>query len=106
MGRLKGSKPKPPRPWTEAEFNQAKLMHGHGYSFWAIGRLIDRGAEAVKNKLFPLPPRDRHHRDLPKLQAAAAERREASYRRDITATFFGDPPPGYSVLDQMRGGRG
>lgn len=106
MGRLKGSKPKPPVPWTDQELNHAKLLFGRGYSFWKIGQLTGRTLEAVRNKLFPAPPRDRHHRDLPKLKADAAARREAADQRDMTSTFFGDPPRGYSALDQMRGGRG
>ena len=29
-------------------------------------------------------------------------RREAEYRRDLTATLLGDPPPGYSARDRSR----
>lgn len=31
-------------------------------------------------------------------------RKLAGYRRDVTAQTFGDPPPGYSALDQKRSG--
>ena len=30
-------------------------------------------------------------------------RRDAADRRDLTAEFFGDPAPGYSMLDRKRG---
>lgn len=45
--------------------------------------------EKAPNKLFI----DREHR------AAARD------RQDLTAQFFGDPPPGYSALDQRRQSR-
>lgn len=106
MGLRKGDKPKPPRPWTEQEFNLAKLMLGRGYSFWKIGCHLGRKGETIKYKLFPPAPRDRHRRDLPRLKADAAARKEARDQRDLTAAFCGDPPPGYSALDQLRGGRG
>lgn len=102
MGRNVGSKP---RPWTEWEVNQAKLMHERGYSFWKIGEHIGRKGDVVKNKLVPPQPRDRYKRDLPKLKAERDARKAASDRRDLTSTFCGDPPKGYSALDQMRGGR-
>lgn len=33
---------------------------------------------------------------------ARARREKAAERRSLTATFFGDPPPGYSALDRKR----
>lgn len=32
------------------------------------------------------------------------KRKAASYQRDFTAEFFGDPPPGFSALDRKRRG--
>jgi hypothetical protein len=34
--------------------------------------------------------------------ALRAARKEAEYARDITASVFGDPPPGFSALDRKR----
>jgi hypothetical protein len=44
-------------------------------------------------------------RDVVARTAERDARRDAYDRRDLTATFCGDPPVGYSALDRMRGRR-
>lgn len=39
----------------------------------------------------------------PEIEAERLSRLAAADRRDLSASIFGDPPPGYSALDQKRG---
>lgn len=92
------------RPWTEADEKLAKAMHEDDCSIAEIARALNRSEAAIEHRLSPRGPRVPYHAALFKLRAEAERRCEASQRRDMTATFCGDPPPGYSALDQ-RGAR-
>lgn len=46
-----------------------------------------------------------HNRPGETLLEARERRREAASLRDVTAVVFGDPPPGFSALDEKRGVR-
>ncbi len=89
-----------PKPWTEQELNHAKLLERNGYKHSQIAKLLDRATTSVTNKLNPPQPRGFHRIEVARLKAAAELRKAAADRRSPTATFFGDPPPGYSALDE------
>ena len=90
-----------PRPWTQPELNQAKLMHERGYPLWAIGYLLGRSVCAVKGKLFP-SSQAFHLAEVRRLERERDARRAAADLRDTTALFFGDPPPGFTALDRRQ----
>lgn len=77
----------------------------------AIAAAIGRSFDSVEYRLqtngasFGANQRSSRHAS-PREEADRAARKEAANRQDLTAQFFGDPPPGYSALDRKRQGMG
>lgn len=79
--------------------------------FESIGAALQRTPTAVENRLrlygasFGLNPASKPLERPVEVSQAMIERdarKRAEACRSITANFFGDPPPGYSALDQRR----
>lgn len=73
----------------------------------AIADALDRSYENVVIRYQHYGPGFGAMRERGSIVAASAaaerdRRREASFRQDLTASVFGDPPPGFSALDQRR----
>lgn len=112
--------------WTEAEMAIAQArwremfmdVYGEHASpsqrqliFDIIGRELKRTPTAIEWRMrdfgasFGLNPESKPLAAPVEISQAMIERearRAAENRRSVTATFFGDPPPGYSALDQRR----
>ena len=96
-------------PWTSAEINRLMTMHDDGVHFTVIARALRRGAKPVLSKIrYELDRRVRDNKAparakiAPQQEAERLLRRDGYDARDITSTFFGDPPRGFSALDQKR----
>jgi hypothetical protein len=59
--------------------------HGASFGLLAASKPVERREEAVSQAMIE-----------------ASARKAAAERRSITATFFNDPPVGYSMLDKLR----
>lgn len=96
------------RAWTPHELMRANAWRKAGHTYAEIGSWLGRPTKVVQAKLnYSMPANSGHiassaHRRSVKLLAEAQVRREAADRRDLTQTFFGDPPVGYSALDRKR----
>jgi hypothetical protein len=132
IGRPKADKPElPPSPiitprWTDADMTLAQTRwrelfvdvygvsaprHERFLIFEQIGRELQRSGPAVENRLrihgasFGLSAASKPLALPVEISQAMVERearKRAEAHRSITASFFGDPPPGYSALDQRR----
>jgi hypothetical protein len=112
-------------PWSTDDMARAAEMwrdlfvavHGEDPSrsvrypvFEIIGRAVGRTASAIESRMrthgpsFAVTPsRGPIEREAAAVMQAMIERearKRAEARRSITARVFGDPPPGYSALDQ------
>lgn len=96
------------KPWTYQEYDFAcRLRDEDGLSFRAIGLVLGRPLESVRDKVnlgFRQNIPGVH--ELP-VKAPEFVIRERDYRysinhSSITAALLGDPPPGYSALDRKR----
>jgi hypothetical protein len=110
-----GFKPWSPREVTiAAEMWQRLFVDVHGEEgpvmartavFDAIGLRLERSRMAVWQR-FRYHGASFNAGGRAKVSANAmaerSARAEASYRRDLTAEIFGDPPPGYSALDRRQ----
>lgn len=96
--------------WTDQELAAAARMTEQGCSFSEIGKALGRSAEAVRNKMNDS---GLHESEQPKVHIvdlrpsqevlAARERKyELEAKRTLGAILMGDPPPGFSALDQKR----
>ena len=75
--------------------------------FKLIGVATGRGFESAWNRYHHFGPSFGTEGCVrgaprPRTLAERAARDEARDKRNLTAVFFGDPPPGYSALDQRR----
>lgn len=117
------------RPWTPHEWGRALAMAEQDVPREDIAAALNRSVQAVLYRFHyfkkPLPP-SRAQREMDAKRAAAnaninkfgniihrvppellddrARRSDARMRQSLTGLAFGDPPPGYSALDQQRGG--
>lgn len=115
------------RVLTDRQLEKAKGMLARGHGFGPIGRHFGVGYATVRRYLDPEyaerqralnrkfdanPDRKRtapaeHGMGFKVSQDEVDERdrlAEAYARRGLSATVFGDPPPGYSSLDKKRRG--
>lgn len=95
------------RSWTDHEIFRAKAWRKAGHTYRDIDRWLHRPHGSTASKLNYQDTTRRYTvssalRPSPRAIAEAERRYEAASRRDLTASFFGDPPPGYSALDQKR----
>lgn len=72
-------------------------------------RVRDRAREYAKQnyrvgKMHPADPSSRLQLSGPLIDERE-RRNEASQRQDLTGATFGDPPPGYSALDEKKRGQ-
>lgn len=96
--------------WTEDEISTAVAMRASGATFEDISKAIGRSAAAAREKLTtvglhePEVTRliDIDPRPSPELLAARAYRYEMAARRTLSEMLLGDPPPGFSALDEKR----
>lgn len=103
--------PQPRRMWTREELGRlVELRDEHGMGWKEIAQALNRTIGQCNSKY------NYGHQEAARTsydagsnhkcsdeQLAERERRaQARDQRDITQTFFGDPPPGYSALDQRR----
>lgn len=112
--------PRSGRPWTEKDIALLIELRDVRLLKWPqIARALARSAGSCcvthskvktgtyKPRVVRAPTRSEiestQHFKLTDQHIAAREaRRAAADRRSLTATFCGDPPPGYSALDQKR----
>jgi hypothetical protein len=108
--------------WTPSEISlaagifQRMFVDVHGDDGPAPARTLVLHAIAKKLNRTPMGVWQRFRDNGPSFNAGTsrkasanalaqrAARKEAEYARDITASVFGDPPPGYSALDRKRQG--
>jgi hypothetical protein len=112
--------------WTNADMEHAQARwrelfvdvygvsaprHERFLIFEQIGRELQRSGPAVENRLrvygasFGLNPASKPISTPVETSQAMIDRdirKRAEAHRSITASFFGDPPPGYSALDERR----
>lgn len=86
--------------WTEDEYRRAVNMRADGLTCKEVGLAIGRSEKAVRQKMLYFDPPIGRPTELMLLRRDRRE--DASYRRDLTGTLCGDPPPGYSALDRKR----
>lgn len=103
---------KPARPWTEAEVAQLiQLYEIDARLFREIDHQLGRptGSSAVKYAGLRRPAarsmisREARVEIDQTAFAERAARKLAENQRGLTASFFGDPPKGYSALDRRTG---
>lgn len=101
--------------WTDEMVNRAVQLRRDGSTFDEIARLLGlKRAQSVYTKLHQagLLAAKRQNSNGAKASTCALadrdRRAEAATRRTQTQEFCGDPPPGYSALDQKQkqAGRG
>lgn len=103
--------------WSPEKLRVALEMRANGATYMEIGKVIGLSHVSVSIELANAPcPRKASERRMDNARTTEAsrapntvlierERRaEAADRRNYTQTFFGDPPPGFSALDQKRAG--
>jgi hypothetical protein len=95
--------------WTDDIWAKARTMHAAGADYQVIAKAISMTTNQVAFRFSNERQLERQRAALalrPESDALAARDRRAAAmdRRTITATFFGDPPPGYSALDRKRMG--
>ncbi len=101
--------------WTPDKRRLGIEMRAAGETFVEIGRVLGISgvacAAALADAPCPRNPNERrkeysraHHSEkAPASVIAERERRyEAANRRSLSASLFGDPPPGFSALDQKK----
>jgi hypothetical protein len=99
------------RSWTSSEVERAKSLRAEGHSYLEIDRRLNRRPGSTNLKLT-YPEQPRHNPDgltnfgsiraPDHVLAERDARRDAADRRDLTATQFNDPPPGFSELDRRK----
>lgn len=107
------------RYWISNEWDRAQRMAEDGASLEQIGAEIGRPFDQVRYKFERERQRSNttlrpHSEGANSLMQAKREatiraalddrdrRTEARDRQNLTAAFFGDPPPGYSALDKQK----
>lgn len=111
---------------TASQVRRAERMASYGYRYVAIARALDVKPEAVEKALLApsvaiimrevtstipdgvddglhrgRPPFTKRNADEVRAFAERERRYQASLRQSLTATIFGDPPPGFSALDKQ-----
>lgn len=116
--------------WTDAEFARALDLRSQGLTPEKIGPLLGRSTKAVKSRFrwHEMTPAERearneyerqrrvgqsktlskvagvkfeaHKSQVPPDVISERNRRINLSARDLTASFFGDPLPGYSALER------
>lgn len=104
------------RPWTEEECDLlVELRDDEAMEWPAIAAQLMRRPRTCEERYHVVKARRLAAAGLPARynnkasQAALIDReRRAELRSgmDLTSTFFGDPPPGYSALDRKRQSQG
>lgn len=93
--------------WTEQEWAEAQQMRREGRSYRIIAELLGRSGKSVQDKFA----RESGRRERETVRVSAARptdemleqvnrKYEALARRNLTASLMGDPPPGFSALEQ------
>lgn len=95
--------------WTDAEVDLLfKLRNDDGKDWTEIGAVFGMPAQKCKTKYLNTMQRRRlesghHFTVVPNAAAIDRENRAiARSNQSLTASVFGDPPPGYSALDRRR----
>lgn len=106
-------RPRPRTKWTAEKLAKACDLRAAGLTDLQVGEAVGMSASAVFLALDGVP-RPMNEAQKKRKSVAESERRtppadniltdrtarlEAADRRDFTAAFFGDPPPGYSARD-------
>jgi hypothetical protein len=94
--------------WSQAEIDRCMLMHDDDYSPEDIAVALRRSRTSVEAKIRCSLERRRREEGIigrtsriSQSQEDERQRRKAGNdARDVTATFFGDPPRGFSALDK------
>jgi hypothetical protein len=97
------------KPWTAHELVRAKAMRNNNLSYAEIDRRLGRRTGSTQGKFDYIASQNAKEPHIagsmraPEFVLAERDKRSAAADlRDQTATFFGDPPPGYSALDRKR----
>jgi hypothetical protein len=96
------------KSWTDEEVEHALGLRRLGLAVKQIALKIGRTELAVFSKFTEISHNSAQPqvcRVTPEALAAREARRDGYDRRDLTATFCGDPPVGYSALDDRTRGR-
>lgn len=75
--------------------------------FTTISRATGKSVQGVASRFIRFGPSfttSRHGGPSEQAYAELERRSAARGRQDLTASVFGDPPPGYSALDRRRAG--
>jgi hypothetical protein len=93
--------------WTEQEWAEARAMREEGRSYGLIASCLGRSYKSVESKFKNEGGRKRGDRERPSSSRPSEEvlaqrdiRIAAEDKRDLTARLQGDPPPGFSALEQ------
>lgn len=96
-------------PWTQTEIDLCMAMHEDDYGPEDIAIRLRRSVTSIQSKIrCALELRRREEggsvsKRISAKQEDERDRRKAGYdARDMTSTFFGDPPRGFSALDKQR----
>jgi hypothetical protein len=92
--------------WTAELWARAQAMRAAGDAYRVIGEAIGMPQHQVVWRFYAERAREKkasqESTSNSEVLEERARRSAAMDRRSMTATFFGDPPPGYSALDQKR----
>lgn len=94
--------------WTADDIESAMAMFDDDLGFEDIARALGRSVEATKVRIYleqykaRIAAGNRRTSVDPSLEAERVRRRDGYDARDLTSTFFGDPPRGFSALDKQR----
>lgn len=97
--------------WTAEEWAQAQKLRASGSTYPMIAKELGRSPESVMfrfarmrdgqgTKLHLDAQIDVVARPTPEMFERRNYRLLAESKRDLTAALFGDPPPGFSALEQ------
>lgn len=98
-------------PWSAQEIENCMALYDDDLAIEDIAVALGRGIEATRERVY-IELRKRHAGEkgcawlsgkiTPEQEAERLKRRDGYDARDITSTFFGDPPRGFSALDKQR----
>lgn len=90
-------------PITDSEVERATSMLDDGFSMETVARRLNRSPRGLMDRLVAVGMYARAARGVPANVLAERDAVQAREPRDLTAAFCGDPLPGRSALDRMRG---